>query len=75
MQKRLHPERQALTKEELKVLVDHDDLDRRVREMFDCDDDTKGTMTAIYYTVSSLLEAPGVKAVDRGASISHPKSL
>ncbi len=43
--------------------------------MFDCDDDTKGTMTAIYYTVSSLLEAPGVKAVDRGASISHPKSL
>ena len=40
IEKKLHPERQALTQEELKVLVDHDDLAKRVSELLDADKET-----------------------------------
>ena len=42
IQKKLHPERQALTQEELKVLVDHDDLAKRVSALLDADKEASG---------------------------------
>ncbi len=39
IERKLHPERQALTQEELKRLVDHDDLAKRVAALLDADKD------------------------------------
>ena len=47
LQKKLHPERQALTQEELKVLVDHDDLAKRVSALLDTDRESAGAWVLV----------------------------